>query len=66
MRLTIVLLGHTFDLSLEPTATEDAETCSLDGGTTSAYPVGFTVWPVPEEIAAPQHCPSWDEPEEQA
>jgi hypothetical protein len=65
MRVTLALLGWTLDWSLEPTATE-AETCSLDGGTTAAYPMGFTHWPVPEEIAAPQHCPSWDEPEEQA
>jgi hypothetical protein len=42
MRLTIVLLGHTLDLSLEPTATEDTDPASdLSGGTTSSYPVGY-------------------------
>lgn len=48
MRLTIVLLGHTFDLSLEPTTAETEEASSLDGGTTAAYPVGFT-GPYPDQ-----------------
>ena len=65
MRLTLTLLGHTLDLSLEAAGTDDCDHgSSLDGGTTASYPVGFSPWPVPEEISAPQHCPSWDEPED--
>lgn len=66
MRLTLSLLGHTLDLGLEADTRECVHNCdhgsSLDGGTTASYPVGFSPWPVPEEIEAPQHCPSWDEP----
>jgi hypothetical protein len=63
MRLTLVLLGHTFDLSLEPTAAE-ADTCSLDGGTTaSTGPVGFvSSWPTPAEWQPPERTIPWDEP----
>lgn len=66
MRLTIALLGFELDLTFGPatTASEDDPAAALNGGTLAAYPMGFTHWPVPEEIAAPQHCPSWDEPEE--
>ena len=65
MRVTLVLLGWTFDWSLEPTAAEaEDESNSLDGGTTASYPVGFTHWPVPEEVPYQPHTPAWDEPEE--
>jgi hypothetical protein len=64
MRVTVALLGWTFDVSLSPDAAEEA-TNSLDGGGTFSTPVGFThAYPVPEEVPAPQHCPSWDEPEQ--
>lgn len=62
MRLTLAILGWTWDLSLEPTA--DDEGNSLDGGTTSAYPISFTAWPQPEDAPMPQRTPAWDEPEE--
>lgn len=44
MRLTIVLLGHTLDLSLEPTAADEdpSPDASMDGGTTASTPMGFT------------------------
>lgn len=48
MRLTLCLLGWTFDWTAEPTAaeaptepTEDAA-ASMDGGTTGSTPVGYT------------------------
>ena len=66
MRLTIALLGWTLDWSLEPSSVEDEDdpTFALNGGTTGGYYVGFASHVAPEEIAAPMHCPSWDEPEE--
>lgn len=42
MRVTLRLLGLEV-FSLEATTDEEAtEGCSLDGGTTASYPVGFT------------------------
>ncbi len=45
MRLTIAVLGWTLDWTLEPTATEQPETSSLDGGTTASYETGGTEQP---------------------
>lgn len=43
MRFTLRLLGfEVLDLSLGDDVAED-EGCSLDGGTTAAYPIGFTM-----------------------
>lgn len=61
-RLTIALLGWTFDWSIEPTAAEaeDDGGSSLNGGTTGAYPVGFTAtFEIPEEVAVPMRCNGW-------
>lgn len=65
MRLTLTLLGHTLDLSLEPTASETEDNgAALNGGTLASIGpiVGFTVR-APEEVM-PQHVPAWDEPDE--
>jgi hypothetical protein len=44
MRVTVALLGWTFDVSLSPDAAEEAtdEGSALNGGTLAAYPMGFT------------------------
>lgn len=44
MRLTIVLLGHTLDISLEATTaeTDDDTERDLSGGATGSTPMGFT------------------------
>ena len=63
MRLTLALLGWTWDWSLEPT-TPEAEAHSLDGGLLASTPVGFTAaYPVPEEVPLPQRVPPWDDEE---
>lgn len=64
MRVTIAVLGWTFDWSIEPTAAE-TEGNSLDGGTTASYgPIGFTAsWPTVEEVPMPQRTPAWDDDE---
>lgn len=59
MRLTIALLGFTFDASIEPTAADEDR-----AGDTTSYPVGFARHSPPEEIPLPQRTPAWDEPEE--
>jgi hypothetical protein len=63
MRLTLVLLGHTLDLSLEANAA-DADTNSLDGGTTASTNVlYFGRYDTPEDIPLPQRTPPWDDEE---
>lgn len=44
MRLTIVVLGWTFDWTAEPTATDEPEDTARDlsGGSTGSTPMGFT------------------------
>jgi hypothetical protein len=63
MRLTLVLLGHTLDLSLEATATEEDDTFTLLGDTGGTW-VGFAHHATPEDVPLPQRTPPWDEPEE--
>lgn len=68
VRLTLQLAGWTFDWSIEPTAAEAEDepdpAAALNGGTTGGYYVGFAAHVAPEEVTAPAHCPSWDEPDE--
>jgi hypothetical protein len=69
MRLTIALLGFELDMTLGPAAADDAAdedpAAALNGGTLASQPISFVgTYDVPEEVSAPQHCPSWDEPEE--
>jgi hypothetical protein len=60
VRLTIALLGWSFDLSMEPTASDDDP--QRDLGTTGHYPVGFVArHDVPEEVSYPQRTPAWDD-----
>lgn len=61
MRLTLAWFGYEIDFSFGPTTVDEPDTCSLDGGTTSSYPVGFTQTPHP-----PWERPlnTWDVPDE--
>jgi hypothetical protein len=64
MRLTLTLLGWTLDLNLGLDTVEAEDTCSLDGGTTSAYPIGFTgQWTQPLEWQPPERTIPWPEEE---
>lgn len=51
MRLTLTLCGFELDITLGR-ETSDEPGCSLDGGTTASYPVGFV-----RSI-----LPDWDDP----
>lgn len=63
MRVTLALLGWTWDWSLEPTAT-DSETCSLDGGTTGGQYVGFTAsHDVPADLPWVERDNGWGDEE---
>lgn len=59
MRLTIRLLGCEL-LDLYLSTDPDEEACSLDGGATAAYPIGFTLRPG-EELGARPEWPYGDE-----
>lgn len=67
MRVTIALLGYELDITLgladatSPASDDTGE--ALNGGTTSGYFVGFTPHDG-QDVAMPQRCPAWDEPEE--
>ena len=52
MRLTLQLLGLELDITFGPQDTDASAPCSLDGGTTASYPVGFV-----RSI-----MPNWDDP----
>lgn len=52
MRLTLSLLGYELDFTFGPRSDDTGTHCSLDGGTTSSYPVGFV-----RSI-----LPNWDDP----
>lgn len=57
MRLTLTMLGHTLDISLGQT--EEADTCSLDGGALgSSEIVGFG------SVLMDTGSIQWAEPEE--
>lgn len=53
------LLGfEVLHLTTDPDEVDEA--CSLDGGTTSAYPIGFTLpTPAPDEHDCPPYIEEW-------
>ena len=57
-----MLLGHTLDLSLEPTAADEDEAPTNQGDTGGTW-VGFAVHATPEDIPLPQRTPPWDDEE---
>jgi hypothetical protein len=61
MRLTLELLGWTFDWSLaQTTEAEDDAASALNGGTLAAYPVGFTAaFEMPDEMPLPMRNNGW-------
>lgn len=67
MRLHLSALGLALDVSFgvaEVEAEDEDYGSALNGGTLASQPVGFyAAHEIPEEVAAPQHCPSWDEPD---
>lgn len=70
MRLTIQALGLELDITFGHAPTdgvevEDQYDPGRDLGYTGGTFLSFTsAHPIPEEVPAPQHCPSWDEPED--
>lgn len=57
MRLTLAILGWTFDWSIEPTAEAEDE---VDGsGYTASSFVGFTPFEVPDEMPLPSRNNGW-------
>jgi hypothetical protein len=59
-RVTINLLGWTFDWSIEPTAAEaEAEDAGNDSGYTAASFVGFAPFEVPDEMPLPMRNNGW-------
>jgi hypothetical protein len=64
MRLTLILLGHTFDLSLEPTASEDEADPLRDLGATGVTYVGFTAaHDVPADLPWVERDNGWGDEE---
>lgn len=61
MRLTLCWFGFELDISLGPTTVDDEPACSLDGGTTSSYPIGYAPTPHP---SWERPLNQWDEPSE--
>lgn len=66
MRVTIAALGFELDLTFGPTTeTAAVDGASLDGGTTSAYPMGFVVrHEVPDEVAIVRPVSPWEDDSE--
>ena len=64
VRITATLLGWELDVTLGQVETTAATEDTSPSDATS-YAIGFTAsHDVPEEVSAPQHCPSWDEPDD--
>lgn len=66
MTITLWLFGvQVLAFTIGPTAAgEDGN--SLDGGSTSAYPVGFTPWPTPDEATILRPVSPWEDDSEAA
>lgn len=66
MRLTLAAFGLELDVTFGvASVAEDDPAAALNGGTLASTPMGFVPrMEIPEQVPAPQHCPSWDEPSE--
>lgn len=63
-RVTIALLGWTFDWSIEPTAAEVEDDGPRDLGYTNGTFLSFTSGhDIPEEAAVPMRCNGWPDEE---